>query len=297
MSLLARLPLTPQQQGVLSDAEFQQLRQLIYEKTGIYFQDNKRYLLESRVGRRMNELRLPNGRAYLHALQNGQAHEEFRHLVNAITINETYFFRAPGHLEVLEEHILPEWLRTRHQIRIWSAGCSSGEEPYTLAIFLRDRILPRHPYARFEIIGTDINTNVLQQAQQGIYGDYAIRNVPPEYLQRYFVRQGDRYQVRDEIRKMVKFQMLNLADAVAMNAMRHFDLIICANVLIYFDDNMKRRVVQSFYRSLVPGGYLFIGFSETLYGISQAFQPVRFGKAIVYRKEAEASENSPYRHG
>ncbi len=297
MSLLARLPLTPQHQGVLSDTEFQQLRRLIYEKTGIYFQDNKRYLLESRVGRRLSELRLPNGRAYLHMLLNGQGREEFRQLVNAITINETYFFRAPGHLEVLEQYILPEWLRTKQQIRIWSAGCSSGEEPYTLAIFLRDRIQPRYPYARFEIIGTDINTNVLQQARQGIYGDYAVRNVPPEYLQRYFVRQGDRYQVCDEIRKMVQFQVLNLADPVAMNAMRNFDLIICANVLIYFDDNMKRRVVQSFYRSLVPGGYLFVGFSETLYGISQAFQPVRFGKAIVYRKEAEASESSTHRHG
>ncbi len=296
MSLLARLPLTPQQ-GVLSDTEFQQLRQLIYEKTGIYFQDNKRYLLESRVGRRLSELRLPNGKAYLHMLLNGQGQGEFHQLVNAITINETYFFRAPAHLEVLEQHILPEWLRTKRQIRIWSAGCSSGEEPYTLAIFLRDRILPRYPYAHFEIIGTDINTNVLQQAQQGIYGDYAIRNLPPEYLQRYFVRKGDRYQIRDEIRQMVKFQVLNLADAVAMNAMHHFDLIICANVLIYFDDNMKRRVVQSFYRSLVPGGYLFVGFSETLYGISQAFQPVRFGKAIVYRKEAEASESNAHRHG
>ncbi|WP_072716318.1 CheR family methyltransferase [Rhodothermus profundi] len=297
MSLLARLPLTPQHHTVLSDAEFQQLRQLIYEKTGLYFQDNKRYLLESRVGRRLNELRLPNGQAYLRLLQNGQGRDEFRHLINAITINETYFFRAPAHLEVLERHILPEWLRTKRQVRIWSAGCSSGEEPYTLAIFLRDRIQPRYPNARFEIIGTDINTKVLKQAQQGLYGDYAVRNVPPEYLQRYFIQQGNRYQLRDEIRKMVKFQVLNLADEIAMSTMRNFDLIICANVLIYFDDNMKRRVVQSFYRSLVPGGYLFVGFSETLYGISQAFQPVRFGKAIVYRKEAEASESNTRRHG
>lgn len=297
MSLLAHLPLTQQQQGLLSDAEFRRLRQLIYDQTGIYFQDNKRYLLESRIGRRLTELQLPNSQAYLHLLLNGQGQDELRQLINAITINETYFFRAPGHLEVLTQHILPEWLRTKQIVRIWSAGCSSGEEPYTLAMFLRDHIQPRYPYVRFEIIGTDINTNVLQQAQQGLYGDYAVRNVPATYLQRYFIRQGDRYQLRDEIRKMVKFQTLNLADSVSMNAMRNFDLIICANVLIYFDDNMKRRVVQSFYRSLVPGGYLFVGFSETLYRISQAFQPVRFGKVIVYQKEAEASESNTHRHG
>ncbi len=297
MSLLAHLPQSPQHTAVLSNTDFQQLRQLIYEKTGIYFQDNKRYLLESRVGRRLNELGLPDGRAYLQFLQNGHARDEFRHLINAITINETYFFRAPAHLEVLEQHILPEWARTKRLVRIWSAGCSSGEEPYTLALFLRDRIQPRYPYMRFEIIGTDINTEVLQQAQQGLYGEYAVRNVPPTYLQRYFIRRGNHYQLREEIRKMVRFQVLNLADMAAMNAMRHFDLIICANVLIYFDDNMKRRVVQCFYRSLVPGGYLFIGFSETLYGISQAFQPVRFGKTIVYRKEGEASESNTQRHG
>ncbi len=291
MSLLAHLPLTPQQ-GALSDEDFQQLRDLIYQTTGIFFQENKRYLLESRVRRRLTELKLPSARDYVHLLSNGQSSEELRRLINAITINETFFFRAPGQLEVIENHLVPEWLQFRRPIRIWSAGCSSGEEPYTIALFLRHNLLPRYPQLRFEIIGTDINTEVLQQAQEGLYGSYAIRNLPPEYLQRYFIAAGNYYRLRPEIRQMVQFRVLNLVDTLAMQAMRDFDLIICANVLIYFDDNIKRRVVQSFYRSLVPGGYLFIGFSETLYGISQAFHPVRCGKTIVYRKELQPEETS-----
>jgi chemotaxis protein methyltransferase CheR len=289
MSLLAHLALTPQQ-SAFSDADFQQLRELIYQTTGIFFQENKRYLLESRVGRRLAELRLPNARAYVHLLKNGKGSEEFRRLINAITINETFFFRAPAQLEVIANHLTPEWLQLKRPIRIWSAGCSSGEEPYTIALFVRHNLLPRYPYLRFEIIGTDINTEVLQQAQEGLYGAYAVRSLPSEYLQRYFLQEGDRYRLKPEIRQMVQFRVLNLVDPLAMQAMRDFDLIVCANVLIYFDDNMKRRVVQAFYRSLVPGGYLFIGFSETLYGISQAFHPVRFGKTIVYRKELRPEE-------
>lgn len=289
MSLLEQLDLSVRSNSELSAEMFGVFRSFIYEKTGIYFQDNKQYLLESRVGQRLRALGMRDFNAYFSHVRNGGAFHELPRLINAVTINETFFFRNPPQFEVLEQEILPAVVEQRmkegrRRVRIWSAACSTGDEPYTLAILLRERLLPKYPGVQFEIVGTDINTEVLATARAGVYGPYAVRSVPPAYLARYFETDGERYTLAPEIRRMVSFQQVNLVDRTAMARMRDFDVILCANVLIYFDQAAKQQTITSFYGSLNPGGYLLVGFSETLYGVTQAFLPVRLNKTIAYKK-------------
>lgn len=293
MSLLAQLILPTRQPAshggnALTAPLFEQYRRFIYEQTGIYFQDNKKYLLESRISRRLNATGKDDYQTYLKYLQNGGMRSELPELVNAVTINETFFFRTPQQFDIIEKHIIPELVLLREKssrrIRIWSAACSTGDEPYTLALIAKDRLQPRFPHITFEIIGIDINTEVLKRARSGSYGPRSVRNVPPRMLSRYFTVEQDRYIVKPEIRRMVTFRHGNLADRSSMRQMRNIDIIICANVLIYFDNKSKQQVVSSLYNSLGPGGYLLVGFSETLYGVTQAFQPVRFEKTIAYKK-------------
>lgn len=286
MSLLAQLDLpVRKQQSALSDELFVRLRDYIHDTTGIYFQDNKRYLLESRVGRRITALSVNGFGAYVELIMNGRAHTELPELVNAITINETFFYRNEAKFDILEKELIPEIVaRQGREVRIWSAACSTGDEPYTVAILVKERLQKRFPQVRFDIVGSDINTDVLDKARAGVYSDYAVRNLSPVLLQRYFTRDGTRHVLSPEIRRMVTFKHVNLADRNAMRFMRGFDVILCANVLIYFDTKAKQEVVTSLYNNLNAGGYLLVGFSETLYGVTQSFQPVRFDKTIAYKK-------------
>ena len=220
---------------------------------------------------------------------NGSINGEFKDLVNAVTINETFFFRNVPKFDLLEKELIPEIIALRakegkRQVRIWSAACSTGDEPYTIALLVKDRLQPRYPNVRFEIVGTDINTDVLEKARAGIYGDYAVRNVPPPVMRKHFKEDGARYRLNPEVCRMVRFHNINLSERVAMTRMRGIDIVLCANVLIYFDNQAKQRVVSSIYNNLNAGGFLLVGFSETLYGVTQSFQPVRFDKTIAYKK-------------
>lgn len=296
MSLLAQLDLPVRshvsargKRSELSDEMFGQLRSFIYDKTGIYFQDNKRYLLESRVGRRLSALKLSGFTDYYNELRRGSINGEFKDLVNAVTINETFFFRNVPKFDLLEKELIPEIIALRakegkQKVRIWSAACSTGDEPYTIALIVKERLQPRYPNVRFEIVGTDINTDVLDKARAGIYGDYAVRNVPPPVMRKHFKEDGARYRLNPEVCRMVRFHSINLSERVAMMRMRGVDIVLCANVLIYFDNQAKQRVVSSIYNNLNAGGFLLVGFSETLYGVTQSFQPVRFDKTIAYKK-------------
>ena len=290
MSLLAQLDLPARsKRSDLSDEMFDQMRSFIYDKTGIYFQDNKRYLLESRVGRRLSALKLPGFAAYYGELRKGSLNGELKDLVNAITINETFFFRNVPKFDILENELIPEIIERRakegkHNVRIWSAACSTGDEPYTIALIVKERLQRRYPNVRFEIVGTDINTEVLDKARAGIYGEYAVRHVPPAVMRKYFPEDGARFRLSPEICQMVRYHHVNLSDRAGMMRMRGVDLVLCANVLIYFDNQAKQRVVSSIYNNLNVGGYLLVGFSETLYGVSQSFQSVRFDKTIAYKK-------------
>lgn len=274
----------------LSDYTFNELRNFIYDQCGIYYTDNKKYLLEGRVAKRIASNKLSSFEDYLNFLRSPMGRNELNELFDAITINETYFFRAPQQFEAFETHIVPEILSTRQNLfnpvfRIWSAASSTGEEAYTLAIIVAEKLKPIYPRVQFQILASDINKAVLEQARQGVYKEYSVRNVPQHLLKKYFTQQGGNFILNDEIKQMVKFMNINLYDAQQMRTVTNCDVIFCCNVLIYFDMPSKQQVVTHLYNSLNKGGYLFIGYSESLHGISKAFKLVHFPKAMAYQKE------------
>lgn len=276
---------------ILSATSFEAWRGYIYELCGIYFQDNKKYLLESRLLKRISHLKLNSFEEYLKYLKfNPQARAEKRYLYEAITINETFFFRNQPQLDAITSKIFAETIEKKRKlgkrkIRIWSAASSSGEEAYSVAMVITDMVQPKFRDIEFEIVGTDINEDVLARARSGVYKEYAIRNTPAFFLKKYFKKEGMNYIIDPKLRSMVKFSYLNLADDISMRNMNNFDIIFCANVLIYFDAKSKIKVVSHLYNSLNRGGYLFIGYAETLHGISKAFKLESFPKTISYKKE------------
>ena len=274
-----------------SDVSFENFRKYIYDNCGIYFQDNKKYLLESRLQKRITYLNMESYDEYLNFLKThpGSSNEK-KYLYEAITINETFFFRNQPQLDALASTVLPELIISkrkagRPKIKIWSAASSSGEEAYSIGIIIADLIKPKFPDVEFEIVGTDINHAVIETAKEGKFKEYSIRNTPVYYIKKYFITQGNNYEIKPEIKKMVSFKVSNLFDDLSMKSMSGFDLIFCANVLIYFDLKSKIRVVSNLYNSLNKGGYFFIGYAETLHMISKAFALVSFPKTIGYKKE------------
>lgn len=270
---------------------FEEWRKFIYENTGIYFQDNKKYLLESRLQKRMIYLGINSFEEYLNYVKSGYSGStETRYLFEAITINETYFFRNQPQLDALITKTLPEIISSKEKlgqkkIKIWSAGCSSGEEAYSLAIMINDLIKTKYANIEYEIVGTDISNAVVDLARRGSFKEYSIRNTPGYYLRKYFKTNGQSFDLDPEIKNMVYFKLLNLHDDQGMRAMINYDIIICANVLIYFDQSSKVKVINHLYNSLNKGGFLFIGYSETLHGISKAFKLNSFPKTVGYKKE------------
>jgi chemotaxis protein methyltransferase CheR len=275
----------------MSDEIFRLLRSLIYDLTGIYFQDNKKYLLEGRLGKRLQLLGIETFEEYYRLVKYApQGKAELRHLYEAVTINETYFFRNESQFQVFQDILVPELLARKRTgekplLRVWSAASSSGEEAYTIAMIYLERLKPRYPDLEIEILGTDINQAVLEQARRGVYREYSVRAMPPPYVERYLRHENQRYIVREDIRRLVQFDYLNLMDRSAIHHLRHFDVIFCCNVLIYFDHKSKVQVVSSLYDAMTRGGFLFIGHAETLHGISSAFKLLNFPKTVAYQKE------------
>ncbi len=275
----------------MTDKAFQDWREFIYALCGIYFQDNKKYLLESRLQKRMSFLGIDSYEKYMDYVKHGHDRiNEKKYLFEVITINETFFFRNQPQLDVLVSKVIPEILMSptrvnKNKIRIWSAASSSGEEAYSTAIVIKELIKPKFPKLEFEIVGTDINFAVVETAKKAVYRDYSVRNTPPFYLKKYFKQINGEYILDPEVTRNVTFKVMNLYDDPAMKAMTNFDIIFCANVLIYFDVKSKIKVVSHLYNSLNKGGYLFIGYSETLQSISKAFRLVSFPKTIGYKKD------------
>ena len=226
----------------MTQPQFDRLRRLIYERSGIHFQDSKKYVLESRLARRVEELKFENFDQYLQFLTTGPyQQDEFQEMFNRITINETSFFRNEAQLDVFERQVLPRLLDARRKtkvLRIWSSACSTGEEPYTIAIQLHRSLGLRLADWQIEILGTDISEKVLLAAQTGRYASYSMRSIQPMVLQRYFKEVNSFYQIDPTIQSMVRFELLNLKDAVAARRFGTCDVIFCRNVLIYFDDSM-----------------------------------------------------------
>jgi len=275
----------------MTDKNYDEWRKYIYELSGIYFQDNKKYLLESRLQKRINYLGIDSFEKYLEYLRfNPKRELEKKQLFEVITINETYFFRNQPQFDALISSIIPEILASDHRVnknklRIWSAASSTGEEAYTIAMMISELIKPKYPNLNVEIVGTDINFTVIETAKRGIYKEYSIRNTPPLYLKKYFRQNNNSYEIAHELKEMTNFKLVNLYSDTEMRMMTSFDVIFCANVLIYFDAESKKRVVSNLYNSLNREGYLFIGYSESLHGISKAFKLRSFPKTIGYKKE------------
>jgi len=270
------------------DPELVRIRDLIYRSAGIFHPDNKLRLLLDRCGRRMKELKTQTLHEYCDCLTIKPTRQtELIALLNEITIGETCFFRSPSQLDALRQIVIPKVLEAKskaplRRLRIWSAGCSTGEEPYTLSMLMLEEAQGRLKDWTVEILATDLNERSLAHATNGIYGSYSTRNLTPLYRQKYFIPAGEQLQIQPAVRSSITFSRLNLSDDGRMALMKGIDIIFCCNVLIYFDLVSKRRVIQHFYNSLLPHGYLFLGHSESLYGVSEDFQLLHLPGATAY---------------
>ncbi len=271
------------------DPNLVRIRDLIYQAAGIFHPDNKLGLLFDRCSRRMREVNTPTLREYFQHLTGSPLRQpELVALLNEITIGETCFFRNQPQLEALREIVLPRILAAKasgpRKLRIWSAGCSTGEEPYTLRMLLMQEAGGLLRDWTFEILGTDLNERSLACARNAIYGPYSTRHLTSYYRQRYFIPMDDQFQLQSIVRAGVTFSRLNLSDDAPMSFMQDMDVIFCCNVLIYFDLASKRRVIRRFYNNLLPHGYLFLGQSESLYRVSDDFHLVHLPGTTAYVK-------------
>ncbi len=267
--------------------EFRLLAELIYDHCGILFKEDMRFLLERRLGARVKALELPDFMAYYRYLRFDPGRRaELEAAVEALTTNETYFFREPHQLRAFREEILPGLVKERsasRRLRLWSAGCSTGEEAYTLAMLVLDSGLC--PGWDVEIFGSDISRKVLAAARKGTYARNALREAPEDMVRRYFVPDGaGRHAVKDEVKALVSFGHLNLLDEHMVAMLARFDAVFCRNVMIYFDLPARRRVLKSFHGRLSPGGYLLLGHSESLIHVTADFELVHLKNDLVYRK-------------
>src|ERR1035438_4281413 len=267
------------------------IRDLIYRISGIYHSEDKLYLLSSRCARRMAALGVANPAEYLeHLTIRGDRDAELRLLLNEITIGETYMFRHPAQLDALRNLILPQILETKgsvglKRLRFWCAGCSTGEEPHTLAMFLLEEKAKLLARWAFDILATDLNDNSLEAARAGIYGEYALRSTSDQLRRKYFKEVGEKkLQANDLLKSQIRFDRINLRDDNKMLFQKGMDIVFCCNVLIYFDLASKRRVVQHFYANLLPGGYLFLGHAESLFQVDDSFRLVHFPGTTAYWK-------------
>lgn len=273
----------------MSDQEFRRFSSLIYQVCGIKMPPSKKNMLEARLQKRLRVLSLTSFRQYADLLFSEEGLEkELPSLINVVTTNKTDFFREPAHYNFMVEKALPDILKTGYRgisriIHIWSAGCSTGEEPYTLAIILAE-YAAKWPQMHFSILATDISTSVLEKARLGIYSEQNIAAVPPQLRRKYFLKSKDKskslVRVIPELRRLVTFSHLNFMDD-NFGVSRTQDMIFCRNVTIYFDKQTQKQVLGKICNHLVPGGYLFLGHSETLSGLDMALVQVA---STVYQK-------------
>jgi chemotaxis protein methyltransferase CheR len=270
----------------MTEEEFRLVRDLVYDYCGIYLQESVRFLVERRLQPRLAVLGLTSFRDYYRLIKYGREHQsEFDEIVERITTNETYFFRESYQLKAFTDEILPQLTRGRDpadRIRIWSAGCSSGEEPYTIAMLVREA--PAALGYSFDIFGNDISRKVLRVARAGVYRDSSFRQTERRYIDRHFAYEGGQYRMDEALKRSVTFGHLNLMDDGALALLANVDVIFCRNVLIYFAPESRTRLLQAFHKKLRPDGWLLLGHSESLINASTDFELVPLENDMVYRK-------------
>lgn len=270
-----------------TDPVYGPLARELYERCGLVFDGGQAQLFRKRVERRATELGYATPVQYLGELRRRPSEAEWEELVELLTVNETYFFREEEHFQLLLDRFWSTWARSGPSVRVWSAACSTGCEPYTLAILLRERGLAAP--GTVEILGTDVNGRVLEEARAGVYGDFSLRNTSRYHRERYFRKVGHLYHLDPEVRRMVRFRRFNLMRPDDWVAAEAFHAILCRNVLIYFDREAKRRAVDVLARTLRPGGALLVGRSESLFNVPEAPPMVSMGGVMVYHKPEVAT--------
>lgn len=275
-------------EAVMTEEEFRLIRDIIYSHCGLFFDSDTKYLLEKRLAKRLPLNQLKDFKEYYHFLKyERRKDQEMSDLMDILTTNETYFFREAFQLKALTDEILPEIKAAKETkgdktLRIWSAGCSTGEEPYTIAMLILE--MGCFQGWRVEIIGTDISHRVLQHSRKAVYGKSSFRATEDHYIRSFFHEQDNGNKVNDEVRELVTISHLNLFDQNRLALLGRMDVIFCRNVIIYFDQAAKKKIIESFNRMLHDGGYLLLGHSESLMNISTAFVLKHLKNDMVYQK-------------
>ncbi len=265
----------------LTDEEFSQFSTLIYDGSGIHFSASNRPILESRLKERVKTAKLESVREYYALIRRDQ--EEMKNLLDSVTTNLTWFFRYEGHFTALENLVLPDLLahkrkKNDNRLRVWSAGCSTGEETYSIAMLLADKLPPD---ISVEIIGSDLSLKSLMIAKEGFYAASRVGGVPEKYLKRFLEVKNDGYQIAESTKKPVRFDYHNLKFD---SGLTDVDVVFCRNVIIYFDVAAQQDVINRFWQAMTPHSFLFLGHSESLFGMETKFEFVKTDWACLYRK-------------
>jgi chemotaxis protein methyltransferase CheR len=278
----------------LTEEEFRRLCEFVYRRTGMVFTEAKRYYIERRVVDRMVATRAGSFASYFARLRTDFEHE-IELFINTVTVNETYFYREDHQLECLSTDLLGERVRAKPKgegLRIWCVPCATGEEPYSVAIWLLENwpLVDEH---EIEIIGSDIDTQALQACVLGIFGKRALMRLTPEIIARYFQSlDSERWQILEDLRQSVQFSRVNLVEEAETRLHGQFDVIFCRNVLIYFDDASRRMAAENLFENLLPGGFICLGHTESMSRISPLFEPRRFANATVYQRPGKGDGNA-----
>ncbi|HEY9085764.1 MAG TPA: protein-glutamate O-methyltransferase CheR [Candidatus Tyrphobacter sp.] len=274
----------------IANDEFRMLRDVIRRRLGLYFDDSKEYLLRSRLQGRLLKSRVETFAQYCAYLDGAAEREaEWDELASVLSNNETYFFRERAQLDILAGPFLDAALSARRPLRIWSAACSSGEEPYSLAMKLLES--GRAEPGAFSIVASDLSPRALERARTGFYRELAFRAMPPELIEKYFRPFEGGFFIAEPVKSMVRFSRVNLLDAHAVERVRAQDAIFCRNVLIYFDKPTQLEVAERLSRALAPGGALFLGHAESLLHSKSPLEPVITKNAVYYRQAGHAARH------
>ena len=277
----------------ITEEEYRKFSDFFYRKIGVQFTESKRYFVDRRIAERAGIRSCQTFREYFILLRFDASEIELQQLVNLLTVNETYFFRENYQLQALTRFVLPEIAAHKRRpgdiIRIWSLPCSTGEEPYSIALAVLEDWAQSDAF-QIEIVGSDVDTRVLKDAKAGLYGERSLQNVGPALRTRYFSKLGkDQYQIIPELRESIDFSRVNISDKTEMSRFRNLDVVFCRNLLIYFDDVSRREAVEAIFESLRPGGFLFLGHSENMSRMSSLFRSRRLGDCTMYQRPLEGS--------
>lgn len=283
--------------SIMSDLYFNRFRDMIYGHCGIYLSKAKKIMLSARLRKRLRQLKIDSFEQYYdYVCSAKEGPDEMIHLLNVVSTNKTEFFRESKHFDFMTEELLPEMVRSGawrqgKRLNIWSAGCSSGEEPYTIAMILME-FMSRNNTGDFSILATDISTNVLEKGIKGIYSDLVLESIPTMLRRRYLMKgNGPRKgfcRFVPELRNRIRFQRLNLNNGKNFGIRTKMDIIFCRNVIIYFNRETQKKLFENFFSQILPGGYLFIGHSETLHGINDQFKAMGIA---TYRRPGDLPGN------